>query len=68
MLAGRVAKDAQISEMLKESNGPVNFQVFLGLFGDKLSGKTSGGSLRFQINHLTHHQIRSMFHSFQIFD
>ena len=25
--------------MLAEGKGPVNFQVFLGMFGDKISGK-----------------------------
>nr|P07461.1 RecName: Full=Myosin regulatory light chain, smooth muscle [Halocynthia roretzi]prf//1301210A myosin L1 [Halocynthia roretzi] len=35
---GRGIKDERIRDMLAESSGPVNFQIFLGLFGDKLSG------------------------------
>lgn len=36
---GRGIKDERIRDMLAESSGPVNFQIFLGLFGDKLSGE-----------------------------
>lgn len=35
---GRGIKDERVQQMLAESSGPLNFQVFLGLFGDKLSG------------------------------
>ncbi|CAK8689665.1 myosin regulatory light chain, smooth muscle-like isoform X3 [Clavelina lepadiformis] len=35
---GRVIPEDQISAMLAEGKGPVNFQVFLGMFGDKISG------------------------------
>merc|ERR1712096_272905 len=35
---GRDLKDPQKDEMLAEGAGPINFQVFLGMFGDKISG------------------------------
>merc|ERR1712228_864600 len=35
---GRDLKETQSAEMLAEGNGPINFQVFLGMFGDKISG------------------------------
>jgi len=35
---GRDLKDTQKDEMLAEGSGPINFQVFLGMFGDKISG------------------------------
>jgi len=35
---GRDLKETQSAEMLEEGNGPINFQVFLGMFGDKISG------------------------------
>jgi len=35
---GRDLKESQSAEMLAEGNGPINFQVFLGMFGDKISG------------------------------
>jgi len=35
---GRTIDDKTCDEMLAEGNGPVNFQVFLGMFGDKISG------------------------------
>jgi len=35
---GRDLKDTQKDEMLAEGAGPINFQVFLGMFGDKISG------------------------------
>jgi Ca2+-binding EF-hand superfamily protein len=35
---GRVMDDKTAGEMLAESSGPINFQVFLGMFGDKISG------------------------------
>jgi len=35
---GKQLKDKQYEDMLAEGNGPVNFQVFLGMFGDKISG------------------------------
>jgi len=35
---GRQLDDKTADEMLAEGNGPVNFQVFLAMFGDKISG------------------------------
>ncbi|XP_029139718.1 myosin regulatory light chain 2, atrial isoform [Protobothrops mucrosquamatus] len=32
------AKDEELEEMLKEGKGPINFTVFLTLFGEKLNG------------------------------
>lgn len=37
---GRVnVKNEEIDEMLKEAPGPINFTVFLQMFGEKLKGK-----------------------------
>lgn len=36
---GSVASDSQIDAMLKEAPGPINFTVFLTLFGERLTGK-----------------------------
>lgn len=37
---GRVnVKNEEIDEMLKEAPGPINFTVFLTMFGEKLKGK-----------------------------
>ncbi|KAH7732320.1 myosin regulatory light chain [Aphelenchoides avenae] len=35
---GTVASDTQIDNMLKEAPGPINFTVFLTLFGERLTG------------------------------
>ncbi|KAF8355047.1 mlc-2 [Pristionchus pacificus] len=35
---GTVASDSQIDSMLKEAPGPINFTVFLTLFGERLTG------------------------------
>lgn len=35
---GRIPPDAELNEMLKEATGPINFTMFLNLFGEKLSG------------------------------
>ncbi|KAH0628446.1 hypothetical protein JD844_009618 [Phrynosoma platyrhinos] len=32
-------KDDELESMLKEATGPINFTMFLNLFGEKLSGK-----------------------------
>lgn len=32
-------KNEEIDEMLKEAPGPINFTVFLQMFGEKLKGK-----------------------------
>jgi Ca2+-binding EF-hand superfamily protein len=37
-LLGSVASDSQIENMLKEAPGPINFTVFLTLFGERLTG------------------------------
>lgn len=36
---GSIASDSQIDAMLKEAPGPINFTVFLTLFGERLTGK-----------------------------
>merc|ERR1712076_81361 len=35
---GRIPPDAELNEMLKDAPGPINFTMFLNLFGEKLSG------------------------------
>jgi len=35
---GSIASDSQIDAMLKEAPGPINFTVFLTLFGERLTG------------------------------
>ncbi|KAI1732030.1 myosin regulatory light chain 1 [Ditylenchus destructor] len=37
-MIGTVAGDSQIDNMLKEAPGPINFTVFLTLFGERLTG------------------------------
>uniref|UniRef100_A0A915EAV4 EF-hand domain-containing protein n=1 Tax=Ditylenchus dipsaci TaxID=166011 RepID=A0A915EAV4_9BILA len=37
-MMGTVASDSQIDAMLKEAPGPINFTVFLTLFGERLTG------------------------------
>ena len=32
--------DEELEAMLNEGKGPINFTVFLSLFGEKLNGKT----------------------------
>ena len=40
--AGRLnVKQEEIDEMLKEAPGPINFTVFLTMFGEKLKGESS---------------------------
>ena len=36
---GSIASESQIDAMLKEAPGPINFTVFLTLFGERLTGK-----------------------------
>lgn len=36
---GAIASDSQIDNMLKEAPGPINFTVFLTLFGERLTGQ-----------------------------
>ncbi len=39
-LAGRLnVGNDELDEMLKEASGPINFTVFLTMFGEKLKGK-----------------------------
>ncbi len=33
-------KDEELEEMLNEGKGPINFTVFLTLFGEKLNGES----------------------------
>ncbi|MCP9266149.1 Myosin regulatory light chain 1 [Dirofilaria immitis] len=46
-MMGQIASDAQIDAMIKEAPGPINFTVFLTLFGEKLTdcGKISEDEL-----------------------
>lgn len=40
--SGRLnVKQEEIDEMLKEAPGPINFTVFLTMFGEKLKGKST---------------------------
>lgn len=36
---GRTPTDKELKEMLDESPGPLNFTMFINLFGEKLNGK-----------------------------
>ena len=36
---GRAPPDKEIEEMLNEAAGPINFTMFITLFGDKVAGK-----------------------------
>lgn len=36
-------KDEELDAMLKEASGPINFTMFLNMFGEKLSGEPSAG-------------------------
>jgi Ca2+-binding EF-hand superfamily protein len=35
---GQIASDKQLEDMIKEAPGPINFTVFLTLFGERLTG------------------------------
>lgn len=37
-MMGSIASDSQIDNMIKEAPGPINFTVFLTLFGERLTG------------------------------
>ncbi len=42
LVTGRLnVKQEEIDEMLKEASGPINFTVFLTMFGEKLKGRFS---------------------------
>jgi len=43
---GRIPPDAELNEMLKEAAGPLNFTMFLNLFGEKLSGTDPEDTIR----------------------
>ncbi|XP_078521951.1 myosin regulatory light chain 2, atrial isoform [Lissotriton helveticus] len=46
MQLGKVnVKDEELDEMLKEGKGPINFTVFLTLFGEKLNGSDPEDSI-----------------------
>uniref|UniRef100_A0A3P8UA44 Myosin light chain 5 n=1 Tax=Amphiprion percula TaxID=161767 RepID=A0A3P8UA44_AMPPE len=44
-------KDGELEEMLKEASGPINFTMFLNLFGEKLHGNLDYKSLCYIITH-----------------
>lgn len=35
---GRIPKDSELQSMIAEASGPINFTMFLSLFGDRLGG------------------------------
>ncbi|XP_025095035.1 myosin regulatory light chain LC-2, mantle muscle-like isoform X2 [Pomacea canaliculata] len=43
---GRIPPDEELKEMLKEAPGPLNFTMFLNLFGEKLSGTDPEDAIR----------------------
>lgn len=43
---GRTPQDADLKEMLEESPGPLNFTMFINLFGEKLNGTDPEDALR----------------------
>merc|ERR1712002_60454 len=43
---GRIPPDDELKEMLKEAPGPINFTMFLNLFGEKLSGTDPEDTIR----------------------
>lgn len=47
MPPGRLnVKQEELDEMLKEAPGPINFTVFLTMFGEKLKGEAPLGHVR----------------------
>jgi Ca2+-binding EF-hand superfamily protein len=38
---GRAPPDKEIDEMLAEASGPINFTMFITLFGDKVAGQSA---------------------------
>ncbi|KHJ96709.1 EF hand [Oesophagostomum dentatum] len=40
-MMGQIASEKQIEDMIKEAPGPINFTVFLTLFGERLTGRTA---------------------------
>lgn len=44
LLTGRVSvPEEELDAMLQEGKGPINFTVFLTLFGEKLNGESASG-------------------------
>ncbi|XP_041369015.1 myosin regulatory light chain A, smooth adductor muscle-like isoform X2 [Gigantopelta aegis] len=43
---GRIPPDDELKEMLSEAPGPLNFTMFLNLFGEKLSGTDPEDTIR----------------------
>jgi len=43
---GRIPPDDELKQMLKEAPGPLNFTMFLNLFGEKLSGTDPEDTIR----------------------
>ena len=39
MVTGKEPRTEELEEMIKEAPGPLNFTMFLTLFGEKLHGK-----------------------------
>jgi Ca2+-binding EF-hand superfamily protein len=35
---GRIPKDSELQSMIEEASGPINFTMFLSLFGNRLGG------------------------------
>uniref|UniRef100_A0A0K0D1X7 Myosin regulatory light chain n=1 Tax=Angiostrongylus cantonensis TaxID=6313 RepID=A0A0K0D1X7_ANGCA len=42
---GQIASEKQIEDMIKEAPGPINFTVFLTLFGERLTGTDPESSI-----------------------
>jgi len=43
---GRLVKDDELKEMLAEAPGPINFTMFLSIFGDRISGTDDENVIR----------------------
>lgn len=55
-------KNEEIDEMIKEAPGPINFTVFLTMFGEKLKGKREPGEQGWTWQVLTSHHHRVLSH------
>lgn len=42
---GRLIKDDDLKQMLSEAPGPINFTMFLSIFGDRIAGKSRSYSM-----------------------
>jgi Ca2+-binding EF-hand superfamily protein len=47
---GSVSSDSQLENMLREAPGPINFTVFLTLFGERLTGRFKQNKGKNEIN------------------